>query len=106
MTSHPFISVAPLMGVTHFYFHYFCRLLTRTSLLHTEMLVDKMVTRVHAARSSVPALRLLPHYLPLHVQLGGNSAVELIPAARLSLAAGFSGININAGWYVLLSYEE
>ena len=89
----PFVSIAPLMGISHGYFHYLCRLLTRTSLLHTEMVVDRAVLR----NSHLRGIWRVPGVQQLHVQLGGHEASDLLGGARVCEAMGFEGININCG---------
>ena len=93
---HSFVSIAPLFGISNFHFNYFCRLLTSTSVLYTEMLVDRMLLHADASRRG-QELRTLPHHHPIVAQLGGSDAAELCTAARFCEDAGFAGVNLNVG---------
>ena len=72
---------------------YFHRLLSRQSLLYTEMVTAPALVRGGA-------LHLLDHSPqehPVALQLGGSGPQELAQAARLGAEAGYDEINLNAG---------
>ncbi|PID63122.1 MAG: tRNA dihydrouridine(20/20a) synthase DusA [Gammaproteobacteria bacterium] len=86
-------SIAPMMELTDRHFRYLARLMTRESILYTEMLTSRAV--IHGDR---------PHLLdynaveqPLVLQLGGSDPSEMAEAARIGEAWGYREINVNVG---------
>jgi len=71
----------------------FHRLLTRRTLLYTEMLTTGAV--LHGDRARL--LRFDPAEHPLALQLGGSDPRALATCARIGADAGFDEINLNAG---------
>jgi tRNA-dihydrouridine synthase A len=87
------LSVAPMMDWTDRHCRYLHRLLSRETLLYTEMVTAPALVRGGA-------LHLLDHSTeehPVALQLGGSDPKELAAAARLGAAAGYDEINLNIG---------
>jgi tRNA-dihydrouridine synthase A len=86
-------SVAPMMDRTDRHCRFFHRLLTRQTLLYTEMLTTGAVLHGDQAR----LLGYDPAEHPLALQLGGSDPRALAVCARIGAALGFDEINLNAG---------
>ncbi|MCR8825740.1 tRNA dihydrouridine(20/20a) synthase DusA [Photobacterium sp. TY 1-4] len=87
------LSVAPMMDWTDRHCRYLHRLLSRNTLLYTEMVTSPALVRGGA-------LHLLDHHPdehPVALQLGGSDPAELAQAARIGAAAGYDEINLNVG---------
>lgn len=69
------------------------RMLTRRSLLYTEMLTTGAV--LHGDRARLLGFSAAEH--PVALQLGGSEPAELAAAARLGEAEGYDEINLNVG---------
>lgn len=82
-----------MMDWTDRHFRYFARLLSRKTLLYTEMLTTGALLHGDAAR----LLAFHPAEKPLALQLGGSDPGELAACCRLAEAAGFDEVNLNAG---------
>ena len=90
--SHRF-SVAPMMDRTDRHCRYFHRLLTKRSLLYTEMLHANAVLKGDTEK-------LLNHHAdehPLVLQLGGSDPSALAEASSISEIFGYSEVNLNVG---------
>ena len=90
--SHKF-SVAPMMDRTDRHCRYFHRLLTKRSLLYTEMLHANAVLKGDTEK-------LLNHHTdehPLVLQLGGSDPSALAEASSISEKFGYSEVNLNVG---------
>ena len=90
--SHRF-SVAPMMDRTDRHCRYFHRLLTKRSLLYTEMLHANAVLKGDTEK-------LLNHHAdehPLALQLGGSDPSALAEASSISEKFGYSEVNLNVG---------
>ncbi len=87
------LSVAPMMDWTDRHFRYFARLITRHTLLYTEMVTTGALIHGDTARF----LRHDPAEHPLALQLGGADPAEMAYCARLGADAGFCEVNINVG---------
>src|ERR1700676_1541639 len=92
LLSHRFC-VAPMMEWTDRHCRYFHRLLTRRTLLYTEMLTTGAVLRGDRSR----LLRYDPAEHPLALQLGGADPRALADCARIGADLGFDEINLNVG---------
>jgi tRNA-dihydrouridine synthase A len=90
--SHRF-SVAPMMEWTDRHCRFFHRLLTRRTLLYTEMLTTGAV--LHGDRARLLRYDAAEH--PLALQLGGSDPRALAACARIGAEAGFDEINLNVG---------
>lgn len=91
-TAHRFC-VAPMMDWSDRHCRYFWRLLTKQSLLYTEMITTGALLFGDA-----------PYHLkynnaehPIAVQLGGNDPKDLAAAAKLCEQAGYDEVNLNVG---------
>jgi tRNA-dihydrouridine synthase A len=90
---HARLSVAPMMDWTDRHCRYLHRLLSRNTLLYTEMVTSPALVRGGA-------LHLLDFDAsehPVALQLGGSDPAELAEAARLGAEAGYDEINLNVG---------
>lgn len=87
------ISIAPMMGWTDRHARYFLRLITRHSLLYTEMVTTGAI--LHGKRDDL--LRYHPAEHPLAIQLGGSVPAELAECSRIVEQLGFDEINLNVG---------
>ncbi|WP_291735382.1 tRNA dihydrouridine(20/20a) synthase DusA [Leisingera sp. F5] len=87
------LSIAPMMDWTTSDCRYLHRLLSRETLLYTEMVTAPALVRGGA-------LHLLDFHNdehPVALQLGGSDPVELAEAAKLGSDAGYDEINLNCG---------
>ena len=87
------LSVAPMMDWTDRHDRYFLRLITRRTLLYTEMISTSAI--LYGDRD-----RLLGHdpaEHPLALQLGGATPADLAASARIAEAYGFDEVNLNVG---------
>lgn len=82
-----------MMDWTDRHCRYFLRLLSRHTLLYTEMVTTGALLRGDAARH----LRFHPAEHPVALQLGGSDPGDLARAARLGADAGYDEINLNCG---------
>jgi tRNA-dihydrouridine synthase A len=86
-------SVAPMMDWTDRHCRYLHRLLTRHSLLFTEMVTSPAV--IHGDRQRLLGFDPAEH--PVALQLGGSDPDELAEAARIGADFGYDEINLNVG---------
>ncbi|HKP79428.1 MAG TPA: tRNA dihydrouridine(20/20a) synthase DusA [Phenylobacterium sp.] len=86
-------SIAPMMDWTDRHCRVLHRMLTRRSLLYTEMLTTGAV--LHGDRARLLAFSDVEH--PVALQLGGSEPAELAEAARIGEAEGYDEINLNVG---------
>jgi len=86
-------SIAPMMAYTTRDFRYLARLITRRTLLYTEMVVAPAV--IHGDRDRLLGFDAAEH--PLAVQLGGSDPEQLAEAARICADYGYDEINLNVG---------
>nr|MCU0763976.1 tRNA dihydrouridine(20/20a) synthase DusA [Hydrogenophaga sp.] len=84
---------APMMDWTDRHCRYFHRLLTRNTLLYTEMVTTGALTHGSVQRH----LRFNAEEHPVALQLGGSDPAELASAARLGEQWGYDEINLNCG---------
>ena len=87
------LSVAPMMDCTDRHFRYLVRLVTRHTLLYTEMVTSAAL--VHGRRDRL--LDFADEEHPIALQLGGSDPAELGRCARLAARRGFDEINLNVG---------
>ncbi len=87
------LSVAPMMDWTDRHCRYLHRLLSRETLLYTEMVTAPALVRGGALH----LLEYSPQEHPVALQLGGSDPEELAQAARLGADAGYDEINLNCG---------
>ncbi len=90
---HARLSVAPMMDWTDRHCRYFHRVMSRETLLYTEMVTSPALVRGGA-------LHLLAYSQqehPVALQLGGSDPAELAEAVRIGAEAGYDEINLNVG---------
>ena len=87
------LSVAPMMDCTDRHFRYLVRLVTRHTLLYTEMVTSAAL--VHGRRGHLLDFAEEEH--PIALQLGGSDPAELARCARFAAERGFDEINLNVG---------
>jgi len=89
----PIFAVAPMMDLTDRHCRTFHRLLTRHTLLYTEMVTAPALVRGGARH----LLDFSPAEHPVACQLGGSDPVELAEAAAMVAEAGYDEVNLNVG---------
>ena len=87
------LSIAPMMDWTDRHCRYFHRLMSRNTLLYTEMVTAPALVRGDARH----LLQFEPAEHPVAVQLGGSDPKELAAAARMAADEGYDEINLNIG---------
>ena len=93
LSTHARLSVAPMMDWTDRHCRYLHRLMSKDTLLYTEMVTAPALVRGGA----VHLLDYSAEEHPVALQLGGSDPRELAEAARLGAAAGYDEINLNVG---------
>lgn len=92
MTHHRF-SVAPMMDWTDRHCRAFHRVLTRRTLLFTEMVTTGAI--LHGGAERFLAFSPMEH--PVAVQLGGSDPADLADCARIAAEFGYDEVNLNVG---------
>lgn len=87
------LCVAPMLDYTDRHARYLLRLLTRRTLLYTEMVTTGALLRGDAARH----LDHDPAEHPLALQVGGSEPAAMAACARLGARWGYDEINVNVG---------
>ncbi len=87
------LSVAPMMDWTDRHCRYLHRLMTRETLLYTEMVTAPALVRGGALH----LLEYNPQEHPVALQLGGSNPQELAQASKFGAEAGYDEINLNVG---------
>ena len=87
------VSVAPMMDCTDRHERYFLRLISKNTLLYTEMIVDEAINRGDKRR----LLGFNINEKPVALQLGGSSPKLLAEASKLGEDFGYDEINLNLG---------
>lgn len=87
------LSVAPMMEWTDRHFRYMVRLLTRRTLLYTEMVTAPAI--IHGQRDDLLDFNEQEH--PVVVQLGGSDPKDLAKCAQICEQKGYDAINLNVG---------
>lgn len=87
------LSVAPMMDWTDRHCRYLHRLLSKETLLYTEMVTAPALVRGGA----VHLLTYNAQEHPVALQLGGSDPEELAAATKLGAEAGYDEINLNVG---------
>src|SRR6201996_3777203 len=85
--------IAPMMEWTDRHCRVFHRLLTRRSLLYTEMLTTGAI--IHGDRVRLLSFDRVEH--PIALQLGGSDPGDLATAAKIGKDFGYDEINLNVG---------
>ncbi len=87
------LSVAPMMDWTTRDYRFLARLITRHTLLYTEMVVAQAI--LHGDRDRFLSFNDEEH--PVALQLGGSDPQQLAEAARIAGDYGYDEINLNVG---------
>lgn len=87
------LAVAPMMDWTDRHCRYLHRLMSRETLLYTEMVTSPALVRGRALH----LLDYNPEEHPVALQLGGSDPTELAAAAKMGEDAGYDEINLNCG---------
>ena len=87
------VSVAPMMDCTDRHERYFLRLISKNTLLYTEMIVDEAINRGDKKK----LLEFNINEKPVALQLGGSSPKLLSKAAKVGEDFGYDEINLNLG---------
>jgi tRNA-dihydrouridine synthase A len=87
------LSVAPMMDWTDRHCRAFHRVLTRRTLLYTEMVTTGAV--IHGDRERLLGYDAVEH--PVALQLGGSEPADLAASARIGEDLGYDEINLNVG---------
>ena len=87
------VCVAPMMDYTDRHFRYFIRLMTRHTLLYTEMVTSGAILHGDHRRF----LEFHPSEHPLALQLGGSDPEALAACARIADGYGYDEISLNVG---------
>lgn len=90
---HRRLVVAPMMELTDRHYRYLARLLTKHTLLYTEMLTCKAV--IHGDRDYLLGKDTVDG--PVVLQLGGSDPQEMAEAAAIGEEWGYDEINMNVG---------
>jgi tRNA-dihydrouridine synthase A len=85
--------VAPMMEWTDRHCRYFLRLISKRTLLYTEMVTADAV--LHGDRKRLLAFHPAEH--PVALQIGGSEPAALAEAARIGGEFGYDEINLNVG---------
>jgi tRNA-dihydrouridine synthase A len=89
----PPVSIAPMMEKTDRHYRYLMRLITRYTLLYTEMITTGAI--LHGDRDYLLGYDPLEH--PISLQLGGDDPDELYRAIRIADEYGYDEYNLNVG---------
>ena len=87
------VSVAPMMDCTDRHERYFLRLISKNTLLYTEMIVDEAINRGDKKK----LLGFNINEKPVALQLGGSSPKLLSEATKIGEDFGYDEINLNLG---------
>ena len=87
------VSVAPMMDCTDRHERFFLRLISKNTLLYTEMVVDEAISRGDKKK----LLEFNINEKPVALQLGGSSPKLLSEATKIGEDFGYDEINLNLG---------
>ncbi len=87
------VSVAPMMDCTDRHERYFLRLLSKNTMLYTEMVATKSAIR--GDRKKILGFNQIEK--PLALQVGGSDKEELSTVSKIAEDMGYDEININLG---------
>ena len=87
------LSIAPMMDHTDRHFRYLMRLLTKYSVLYTEMITTGAL--IHGNYKQFLEYNSDEH--PIGIQLGGNNPKELLECAYMAENEGYDEVNLNIG---------
>ncbi len=89
----PPLSVAPMLDRTDRHYRYFMRLITKHTLLYTEMVTCQSI--VHGDRERLLGYDAVEH--PVSLQIGGDDPTLLADCAKLAEDLGYDEVNMNVG---------
>jgi tRNA-dihydrouridine synthase A len=87
------LSVAPMMDWTDRHERYFLRVITKRTLLYTEMITTGAI--LHGARDRILGYHQSEH--PVALQVGGSDPSALSAVAKIAAEFGYDEINLNVG---------
>lgn len=87
------IAVAPMMDYTDRHFRYLLRLLSKDTLLYTEMVTSAAILK--SGRKDLLTFSREEH--PVALQLGGSEPDDLARCALLAQEQGYDEVNLNCG---------
>ena len=87
------ISIAPMVDITDRHFRYFCRLITKQSLLYTEMITSKAI--IYGDREKL--LDFDPFEKPVVLQIAACDKKEVAEAVKIGEDWDYDEINLNVG---------
>lgn len=93
VTKNNIFSIAPMIDVTDKHFRFLARLLTRHTLLYTDMVTTGAI--LHGKRERLLAYNNEEH--PVALQLGGSDPAALRDCAVQAKEYGYDEINLNCG---------
>lgn len=91
--NHRRLSIAPMMELTDRHYRYLARLLSKHTLLYTEMLTSAAI--IHGDREYLLGKHELED--PVVLQLGGSDPEQMAAAALIGEQWGYQEINMNVG---------
>ena len=89
----PPLSIAPMLDRTDRHYRYFMRLITKHTLLYTEMVTCQSI--VHGNRERLLGYDEVEH--PVALQIGGDDPKLLAECAKLAENLGYDEVNMNVG---------
>jgi tRNA-dihydrouridine synthase A len=89
------LSIAPMMAITNNHFRKIIRLLTKETLLYTEMIHHDTI--LNSKRGFQKELQFSVDQKPIVIQLGGNNPDLLEKISLLAKEFGYDEINLNCG---------
>ena len=84
------ICIAPMVNLTDRHYRYMMRLITKKTMLYTEMVTTSSIMNNGLYQQ---ILQYSTQEKPLTLQLGGNKPSELAYCANLAEKCGFSGVH-------------
>lgn len=87
------IAIAPMLDWTDKHYRFFMRLITKKTLLYTEMITQDAI--LFGDQTRLLAFDPIEH--PLALQLGGSTPEKLAKCAKIAAAFGYDEINLNIG---------
>ncbi|MFI4968526.1 MAG: tRNA-dihydrouridine synthase, partial [Gammaproteobacteria bacterium] len=87
------VCVAPMMDYTDRHFRYFIRLMSRHTLLYTEMVTSGAILHGDHRRF----LEFHPAEHPVALQLGGSEPLALAACTRIASDYDYDEVNLNVG---------
>ena len=86
-------SVAPMLDWTDRHERYFLRLISKNTLLYTEMITTGAL--IHGERPRFLEFNAEEH--PVAIQLGGSDPADLAECAKMAEQHGYDEVNLNVG---------